>query len=108
MAATNGSGHLTAPQFQRLSASYQSPTNDAFSHVQKLPSPASTAPADRVPYLTALRTAAVEMQDQINKELTQRMEDDKLREADSAAGKKGIDEGKEEENYGEEVAEEDE
>jgi hypothetical protein len=94
--------------FQLLSASYASPGHEAFSHVQKLPFPTSTAPADRVTYLTTLRKAAADMQDHINKELTRRMEDDKLREADSASGEKSIDEGKEEENYGEEVAEEDE
>jgi hypothetical protein len=51
------------------------------------------------------------MQEQINKELTSRMEDDKAKEAEGANGvsksRKGVDESKEEDNYGEEVPEED-
>jgi hypothetical protein len=52
------------------------------------------------------------MQEQINKELTKRMEEDKAKEANgvnggSKAKAKGVDESKEEENYGEEVPEED-
>ena len=43
------------------------------------------------------------MQETINKELTSRMEDDKA----VADGKSGVDEAKEEDNYGEEVPEED-
>lgn len=60
------------------------------------------------------------MQEQINKELTSRMEEDKVREAGSAsangvssgagagAGAGAVDEAKEEDNYGEEVVEEEE
>lgn len=49
------------------------------------------------------------MQDVVNAELTARMEEDKVFEASKqgAARAKGIDETKEEDNYGEEVAEED-
>ena len=52
------------------------------------------------------------MQEQINKELTARMEEDKAKEAEglngaSKATAKGADESKEEDNYGEEVPEED-
>jgi hypothetical protein len=51
------------------------------------------------------------MQAQINKELTARMEEDKAKEAEelngvSKAKAKGVDESKEEDNYGEEVPEE--
>ena len=45
------------------------------------------------------------MQEQINTELTARMEEDKAREAGN--GKGAVDEAKEEDNYGEEVVEED-
>lgn len=52
------------------------------------------------------------MQERINKELTSRMEDDKVREASGVNGTNTkvnggvIDEAKEEDNYGEEVVEE--
>jgi hypothetical protein len=50
------------------------------------------------------------MQEQINKELTQRMEEDKAKEAEGVNGTSkakaiGVDETKEEDNYGEEVPE---
>lgn len=96
--------------FQLLSASYDSPTNAPFSYTQSIPAPKTALPSERVVYLSALRKAAAAMQENINKELTQRMEDDKSREATGAAAEKKngvIDESKEEENYGEEVAEED-
>ena len=97
------------PPHQLLSATYTSPANQPFAHTQKLPTPPSDAPTDRTAYLGALRTAAVTMQEQINKELTQRMEEDKAQEAEGASKTKakGVDEAKEEDNYGEEVPEED-
>jgi hypothetical protein len=62
-----------------------------------------------VAYLGALRKATTELQERINTELTQRMEEDKVRDATGAAekGMKNgvVDEGNEEENYGEEVVE---
>ena len=51
------------------------------------------------------------MQEVINKELTARMEEDNARAAEGLNGKakvKGVDENKEEENYGEEVVDEEE
>lgn len=108
MAESNGSAE-TPQTFQLLSASYQSPSNPPFTHTRTLPAPASTATRDKVEYLMAVRKATTEMQERINKELTQRMEEDKTTEAAGAAGKAmiAVDEGKEEENYGEEVPEED-
>lgn len=99
-------------QYHLLSARYESPTNASFSHTQKLPALPTPTPTttERVTYLATLRKATAEMQDHINKELTQRMEDDKSQEAGGLLkGQNGIvvDEGKEEENYGEEVQEED-
>jgi hypothetical protein len=97
------------PQHQLLSATYTSPANQPFTHTQELPTPPSDTPTDRTAYLGALRKAAVTMQEQINKELTQRMEEDKAKEAEGAskAKAKGVDETKEEDNYGEELPEED-
>jgi hypothetical protein len=91
-----------------LSATYQSPTSESFTHTIKLPAPPTTKPTDRTSYLAVLRKATAEMQETINKELTSRMEEDKAREA-AATGitkAKGLDEAKEEDNYGEEVVEE--
>ena len=58
----------------------------------------------------ALRKAAAELQGRINAELTQRMEEDKARDATGGGEKRlkngvVLDDGKEEENYGEEVVE---
>lgn len=95
---------------QVLRATYNSPTNPAFSHTTNLPSLASNTVSERVNYLSALRRETAILQDRINVELTQRMEDDKAQQASdlAASGKKGaVDEVAEEENYGEEVPEED-
>ena len=101
-----------APQHQVLSATYASPTNMPFTHAEKIPTPPSDKPTDRTAYLSSLRKATAVMQEQINKELTARMEEDKAKEAEglngaSKATAKGADESKEEDNYGEEVPEED-
>lgn len=80
-----------------LQASYSSPSNAAFSVSRPLPA----SDSDKTEYLIALREAVVSAQEEINKELTQRMDEDKN-------GKDGaVDDKKEEENYGEEVVEED-
>jgi hypothetical protein len=90
--ASNGTSSQTP-----LTATYSSPTNAPFALTQPLP-----APTDKTAYLAALRKATSEMQSHINKELTSRMEDDK-----GVISKSGVDEAKEEDNYGEEVPEED-
>jgi len=94
--------------YQILSATYQSPNNDNFTHTTKLSTPPSKKPAHRTAYLADLRKAIVVMQEQINKELTSRMEDDKACEAGGVRGASTgvVDEAKEEDNYGEEVVEE--
>ncbi|KAM3536334.1 hypothetical protein MY4038_000492 [Beauveria bassiana] len=81
-----------------LTASYTSPTNEAFAITTPLPSSSSS---DKTSRLSALRDAIADAQDTINKELTARMEEDKARDASAAA----VDDAKEEENYGEEVQE---
>ncbi|KAK0100763.1 hypothetical protein ONS95_007211 [Cadophora gregata] len=104
-----------------LTATYSSPTNKPFTHSTSLPSlqlsessNSSPATAQKTQYLAALRQATSQMQEVINKELTARMEEDNARAAtavgengDGKAKLKGVDENKEEENYGEEVVEED-
>lgn len=99
------------PQHQLLSATYASPTNEPFTHSEKIPTLPSDKTSDRTAYLGALRKATATMQEQINKELTTRMEEDKAKAAEgvnepSMAQAKGVDEAKEEDNYGEEVPEE--
>lgn len=91
--------------YQTISAIYQAPSHASFTHTQKIPTPPTASPADKAKYLGALRKAAAEMQEQINTELTARMEEDRAREAGN--GKGSVDEAKEEDNYGEEVVEED-
>jgi hypothetical protein len=102
--ATEPSGQ----KYELLSATYQSPTNESFTHTTQLPAPPTTNSTDRTSYLAALRKATAEMQETINKELTSRMEEDKAREAAAAGNTKSkvVDEAKEEDNYGEEVVEE--
>lgn len=93
-----------------LTASYTSPTNAPFTTSNALPAPASgttnpTVP-DKTKYLSELRAATAVMQEQINKELTQRMDEDNKASSVAKNGKLA-DDAKEEENYGEEVQEED-
>lgn len=95
---------MTQPKDLNLTASYQSPTSEPFTITNSLPAPPSTSVADKTQYLSALRQAISSAQDQINKDLTSRMEQDKAREGNAT---KGVDEAKEEENYGEEVQDED-
>jgi hypothetical protein len=109
-----------------LSATYTSPTNAPFTISHSIPSSSSStttpptttdsnsnAVLDKTAYLASLRAAVTATQESVNKELTARMEEDKLRDAAAnpaaaaAAAKKGVDEDKEEENYGEEVQPED-
>lgn len=99
-----------------LTAAYKSPNNEHFTITKTIPTPPSTSVQDKTTvqdktqYLEALRKAVTETQEQVNKELTTRMEEDKAREAASNGGGTAAelraDEDKEEENYGEEVQEE--
>lgn len=94
-----------------LSASYTSPTNAPFTltHALEAPTSGTINPSvpDKTKYLAELRQATATMQEQINKELTQRMEEDKAVEATkNGKAAHGVDEAKEEENYGEEAQEE--
>ena len=92
----------------KVTAAYSGPI-DAFNLEKPIPAPASSSVPDKTQYLGSLRDAISSVQDEINKELTARMEEDKKREAASgnAGTAKGVNEVAEEENYGEEVVEED-
>ncbi|KAK3314917.1 hypothetical protein B0H66DRAFT_325997 [Apodospora peruviana] len=99
-----------------LSATYISSSgqNAPFSVSQQLSLPTAQPPTtqeQKSRYLRGLRTAEAFVQEQINKELTQRMEEDKARaepsEGGSRAKRKAVDDEAEEENYGEEVVVED-
>jgi len=113
--AAESSSDAAPPDTLGLSATYSSPANAPFTLSQQLPTLADDSVTARTGYLAALRQAVVSAQEQINKELTARMADDKAAEAaaaDSASvptkkRKPGVDESKEEENYGEEVVGED-
>lgn len=98
---------MSEAQQVKLEGAYSSPDNDAFSITHTLPKPASGSVSEKTQYLQKLRAAIASTQDEINKELTQRMEEDKVRLAAGGDGSKAVDDAKEEENYGEEVVEED-
>lgn len=104
MAAPNAQNEVVK-DLQVLSAAYQSPTNEAFTTTHDITAPPTDAPADRATYLSSLRKATITLQEQINTELTARMEEDKARGVETAKAK-GVDEAKEEDTYGEEVPEE--
>ncbi|KAG6006016.1 hypothetical protein E4U21_007442 [Claviceps maximensis] len=92
-----------------LTATYTSPDNDPFTIAKSIDALPPSAPTeDKTTYLEALRNAVSETQQQINRELTARMDEDAARGSATKrqAGQLRTDEDKEEENYGEEVQEE--
>jgi hypothetical protein len=98
-------GTLSAKTFK---AAYASPSSDSFTITKPLVPPKSCSVDEKSRYLQDLRSAAASVQDQVNKELTQRMEEDKARETASTGTsatrhKRAADDAREEENYGEEV-----
>ena len=97
----------SSQQYQTLSATYHSPSNPSFTHTQQIPTPPTDKVGDKTAYLSSLRKATSALQEQINKDLTSRMEEDKAREAGASKSNGTVDEAKEEDNYGEEVVEED-
>ncbi|TDZ25319.1 hypothetical protein C8034_v001628 [Colletotrichum sidae] len=100
MASSNGT---SAPAFQ-FSATYSSPTNEPFTFAESLRAPPSSGVAEKSAYLNSLRKAINSAQENINKQLTARMEEDKAREAiQTGVSKAAVDEALEEENYGEEA-----
>jgi len=106
--ASDGDSAASAP---KLTATYNSPTSQSFVVSEQLPSLPTSPDAveQKTKYLQSLRTAISAAQEQINRELTQRMEEDKARDAASKSGQeKEREEEKEEENYGEEEQAEEE
>ena len=92
-----------------LTATYTSSSNAPFTASQTLTSPAdSTTVVSKIAHLAELRQAVLSVQDRVNRELTARMEEDNAKAAPEGTSKrkKGVDDAKEEENYGEEVQEE--
>lgn len=95
-----------------ISATYQGPSNDNFvvareitSLVESSQTPASEtiSLAAKTNFLKDLRASVAEVQEQVNKELTARMEADKAREAGTSVTANVVNEADEEQNYGEEV-----
>ncbi|WQF81286.1 Putative EKC/KEOPS complex, subunit Gon7 protein [Colletotrichum destructivum] len=98
MATTNNGTAASAPVF-RFSATYKSPTNEPFTFSESLTAPPTSGAGDKAAYLNALRNSINAAQDNINRELTARMEEDKANDA----AKSAVDDAFEEENYGEEA-----
>jgi phosphoribosylanthranilate isomerase len=91
----------------KLSADYKSPTGQhTFSYgVPAVSEKQSTE--ETTDFLAKLRQSAVQMQQDINTFLTQKMDEDKAMESTKGVQHKAkVDEDKEEDNYGEEVDEE--
>ncbi|KAK4165010.1 hypothetical protein QBC43DRAFT_41485 [Cladorrhinum sp. PSN259] len=85
-----------------LSVTYISGTNVPFSISESLTPPSDTTVSSKQIYLNSLRQSIISVQERVNKQLTERMEEDNKR-----SNKPSVDDAKEEENYGEEVVEED-
>ncbi|OCK79657.1 hypothetical protein K432DRAFT_405396 [Lepidopterella palustris CBS 459.81] len=84
-----------------LAATYTSPSYSSSSpkiFIHPLPTLRTSIASDRTAYLSTLRSSITLLQTSINAFLTQRMEED------NTASAKGVDEAKEEENYGEEIS----
>ncbi|KAK1830747.1 EKC/KEOPS complex, subunit Gon7 [Podospora conica] len=97
----------TPPTFTfTLTAAYTTATktSDPFTITSNITSttPVETPVEKKTLYLKSLRDAVRSAQEEINKELTLRMEEDNARASAAAAN-----DAKEEENYGEEMPEED-
>ncbi|KAK5661418.1 hypothetical protein OQA88_11318 [Cercophora sp. LCS_1] len=82
-----------------LSATYTSSGNEPFTIISPLTTSSPTLTTkSRTAYLHSLRAAALSVQDQVNKELTARMEQDNKSQQPNDS--------KDEENYGEEAQDE--
>ncbi|KAI9848968.1 MAG: hypothetical protein M1837_005857 [Sclerophora amabilis] len=94
-----------------LTAIYTSATSSkTFAHAVPTSGSTQPTPSEKTAQLASLRSSVTKLQDQINTFLTQKMEEDKSTTSGNGAGDsraRGVDEGKEEENYGEEVVNDD-
>ncbi|CAN8103507.1 unnamed protein product [Discula destructiva] len=114
---TTTNNNASKPSKMLFSATYTSATNNApftLTHTLAAPPSGTASPTvpDKTAYLAALRSATAGLQEQINKELTQRMDEDNNNnnnnKAAAAASRALVDEAQAEENYGEEAQEDDE
>lgn len=92
--------HTPNPTILKAEYTACSYSSKIFHH--SLPASTTTSLAEKSAYLSALRQAVVRLQEDVNSFLTARMEDDKV---SASMGGGRVDEGKEEENYGEEMEE---
>lgn len=96
-----------------LVATYKSPDlSKTFTHqLMKTSDAPASSTNQKSTFLSAVRSLVPKLQDEINVFLTQRMAVDKAKEMVVGASSDGkgvvINEGKEEENYGEEIADDD-
>ena len=92
----------SAPPRTELTAIYKGPeSTKVFTH--PLPSNSTNNTEEKTSYLSALRKSVIQLQNEVNEHLTVKMEEDKVAQATTT---KGVDDRKEEENYGEEVEDE--
>jgi hypothetical protein len=97
-----------------LKARYRSPNDEKlFDHKlkgSKDKSKEQLLTAEKAAYLANLRSSVAKLQEEVNSFLTQRMDEDKAATTgtvDMGKGKTGLDDEREEENYGEDVVNED-
>ena len=88
-----------ASKLQLLTAEYEGPRDKRQMRHEIGVIPPNISMVERVKYLTVLRSAVVALQEETNKFLTQKMEEDNA----SSGQIQNSDDAKEEENYGEEV-----
>ena len=90
------------PPKVELTAIYKGPeSTKVFAH--QLPSNSTSSTEEKTNYLSVLRKSVIQLQGEVNEHLTAKMEEDK---SVQTATTKGVDDRKEEENYGEEVEDE--
>jgi len=94
------SSPLSNHSHSTLKAEYSSPESTR-SFSQILPSASVQSTQEKTQYLSALRKSVVQLQGEVNEFLTAKMEEDKA----LAKGTGRVDDGAEEENYGEEGVE---
>lgn len=90
-------------QRRSLTAEYRSTTDAKEWSFPQQPLPAQPETKEKVSYLSALRSDITVLQSNVNRFLTERMEEDKRKAQPNGNGAIKVDESKEEENYGEEV-----
>ncbi|KAI2777586.1 hypothetical protein F4815DRAFT_285856 [Daldinia loculata] len=114
--AKNRTAYLKATYTNSNSSDPSISSAEAFALSTPLSLPESNVTTHKISYLRTLREAVSSLQDDVNSELTARMEKEAHEAAVVGDGKRGgksitaagVDEAVEEENYGEEVVEDDE